>query len=58
MHGERFGREVRGRFVKQRMVNVWNALPEVVVGVGTIVAFKEHLDRYMSKMGLEGYGRS
>jgi len=55
VRGEKFRGEVRGRvFFTQRVVNVWDALPEVVVGVGTIVAFKEHLDRYMSKMGIGG----
>jgi len=44
-------------FFTQREVNVWNVLPEVVVGVGTIVTFKEHLDRYMSKMGIGGTGK-
>jgi len=36
------------------VVSVWNALPEVVGGVGTIVVFKEHLDGYTSKMGIGG----
>jgi len=38
------------------VVNVWNALPEVVVGAVRIAAFKGHLDEYMSRMGMEGYG--
>ena len=38
------------------MVGVWNKLPEVVVEAGTILSFKKHLDSYMSKMGIEGYG--
>jgi len=53
--GEKFRGDVRGRFFTQRVVNVWNVLPEEVVGAGTIAAFKGHLDKYMSRMGLEGY---
>ena len=41
----------RGAIVSQRVVNVWNKLPEVVVE-----AFKKHLDSYMGTMGIEGYG--
>ena len=33
-----------------------NELPEVVVEAGTITTFKRHLDRYMDRKGLEGYG--
>ena len=39
----------------QRVVSVWNKLPEVVEA-GTILSFKKHLDSYMDKMGIEGYG--
>jgi len=37
VRGEKFRGEVRGRFFTQLVLNVWNALPEVVVGVGTMV---------------------
>ena len=39
-------------------MSVWNELPEVVVEAGTILSFKKHLDSYMGKMGIEGYGQS
>ena len=34
------------------VVSVWNVLPEV----GTILSFKKHLDSYMGKIGIKGYG--
>ena len=34
----------------------WNALPGEVVGAGMIAAFKGQLDKYMYRMGMEGYG--
>ena len=37
-------------------MNVWNKLPEEVVEAGTILSFKKHLDSYMGKMAIEGYG--
>ena len=37
-------------------MNVWDALPGGVVGVGTVAAFKGQLDEYMNRMGMEGYG--
>ena len=58
MRGERFRRVQRGNFFTQRVVSVWNELPEAVVEVGTILSFKKHLDSYMGKMGIEGYGPS
>ena len=38
------------------MVSDWNKLPEVVVEAGTILSFKKHLDSFMGKMSIEGYG--
>ena len=46
----------RGAIFSQRVVSVWNELPEVVVEAGTILSFKKHLDNYMGKMVIEGYG--
>ena len=56
VRGERNRRVQRGNFFTQRVVSVWNQLPEVVVEVDTILSFKKHLDSYMSKMAIEGYG--
>ena len=54
VRGERYKSVQGGNFFTQRVVSVWNELPEVVVEVGTILSFKKHLDSYMRKMGIEG----
>ena len=56
VRGERYKSVQRGSFFTQRVVSVWNKLPEVVVEAGTILSFKKHLDSYMVTMGVEGYG--
>ena len=56
VHGEKFRGDVRGKFFTQRVVNAWNALPEQMVGASMIAAFKGQLDKYMNRMGMEGYG--
>ena len=56
VRGERYKSVQRGNFFTQMVVSVWNELPEAVVEAGTILSFKKHLDSYMGKMGIEGYG--
>jgi len=56
--GERYKSVQRGNLFTQRVVSVWNDLPEAVVEAGTILYFKNHLNCYMGKMGIEGYGSS
>ena len=46
VRGERYKRVQRGNFFTQRVVSVWNKLPEVEVEVGTILSYKKHLDSY------------
>jgi len=58
VRGERYKRVQRGSFFTQRVVSVWNELPEAVVEAGKILSFKKHLDSYMGKMGIEDYGPS
>ena len=43
-------------FFTQRVVGAWNSLPGEVVEADTIVTFKGRLDKYMKRMGIEGYG--
>ena len=56
VRGERYKSVQRGNYFTQRVVSVWNKLPEVVVEAGTILSFKKHLDSYMGTMRMEGYG--
>ena len=49
--GERYKRFQRGNFFREG-ASVWNELLEA----GTILFFKKHLDSYMGKLGVEGYG--
>eukprot|EP00061_Rhincodon_typus_P014424 g41430.t1 len=41
----------------QRVMRAWNKLPEEVVDVSTMTTLKRHLDGYMNRKGLEGYGQ-
>ena len=41
VRGERYKSVQRGNFFTQRVVSVWNELPEVVVETGTILSFKK-----------------
>ena len=56
VRGERYKKVQRGNCFTQRVVSVWNKLPEVVVEGGTILSFKKCLDSYMGEMTIEGYG--
>ena len=56
MQGARFKGDVRGRSFTQRVVGAWNSLPGEVVEAYTVMAFKGRLDKYMNRMGIEGYG--
>ena len=56
VRGARFKGDVRGKFFTQRVVGAWNLLSGEVVEAETIVTFKGRLDKYMNRMGIEGYG--
>jgi len=56
VRGARFQGDVQGKCFTQRLVGAWNSLPREVVEADTIVTFKGHLDKYMNRMGIEGYG--
>jgi len=43
-------------FFTQRVVGAWNSLLGEVVEADTIVTFKGSLDKYLNRMGIEGYG--
>lgn len=52
MRAERYNRNLRDNFT-HKLVGVWNKLSEEVVEARTI---SKHLDRYMDRISLEGYG--
>ena len=56
MRGEKFKGNITGGFFTQRVVGVWNELPDEVVYAGSFLTFKNKLDRYMDEKCLEGYG--
>ena len=56
VRGGKFKGDVRGKFFMQRMVGVWNVLPEDVVEAGTLETFKRHLVGYINREGIKGYG--
>eukprot|EP00061_Rhincodon_typus_P007034 g28298.t1 len=45
---------VQKRFA--RVVSAQNALPEEMMEADTVATFKKHLDEYMNRKGIEGYG--
>ena len=50
---------IRGGFFTQRVVGVWNELPDKVVNVvNPLLTFKKNLDGFMDERGVEGYGPS
>jgi len=43
-------------FFTQRVAGVWNSLPWEVTEADMKVSFQRHLDKYISRMGIEEYG--
>ena len=56
VRGVRFKGDVRVKYFTQRVVGACNSLPGEIVEADTVVSFKGHLDKYMNRMGIEGYG--
>ncbi len=56
LRGARFKGDVRCKFFTQRVVGAWNSLPVEVVEADVIETLKGRLDKYMNRMGIEGYG--
>uniref|UniRef100_K7EYK2 Reverse transcriptase domain-containing protein n=2 Tax=Pelodiscus sinensis TaxID=13735 RepID=K7EYK2_PELSI len=53
--GSRFKTNKRKFFFTQRVVNLWNSLPEEAVKARTIIEFKEKLDNFMEVRSIKGY---
>ena len=56
IRGKPFRTEVRRNFFIQRVVNVWNSLPQNVVEAKTLRDFKKKLDVALGAKGIKGYG--
>ena len=56
MKGEKFKGNIRGGFFTQRVVGVWNELPDEVVNAGSLLTLTKNLDRSMDEWCMEGYG--
>eukprot|EP00061_Rhincodon_typus_P016594 g44895.t1 len=50
VRGDRFKKDLRDNFFIQRVVCMWNGLPEKVVEASTIATFKQHLDRLLKEI--------
>lgn len=59
VNGERFYRNLRGNIFTQRVVGVWNVLPEEVIEAGTNATFKKQLDKFIDneqdRANVEGF---
>ena len=51
LRGERINGNLRSNLFTQRVVYMWNELPEEVVEAGTLTTFKRHLERDTGKWG-------
>ena len=40
---------IRHNFFSNRIVNVWNSLPDTIISAPTVATFKERLDDYWKK---------
>ena len=56
IRGKPFRTEGRRNFFTQRVVNVWNSLPQKIVEAITLCDFKKELDIALGAKGIEGYG--
>ena len=56
IRGKPFRAEVRRNFFTQKVVNVWNSLPQKVVEAKMLSDFKKKLDIALGAKGIEGYG--
>ena len=54
--GRSFKTEVRKKLFTQRVVNLWNSLPQRAVEAKSLDGFKRELDRALGASGVKGYG--
>ena len=56
IRGKPFRTETRKHFFSQRVVSLWNSLPQRAVEAGSLDTFKRELDRALKDSGVRGYG--
>ena len=56
IRGSKIKTESRRNYFSQKVVNLWNSLPQSAVDAGIGSKFKEELDRFLIGNGLKGYG--
>ena len=54
----RFRGDLRENLFTQRVVGIWNSLPERVVEAGTLTTSQKHLDEQLKCHSIKGYGPS
>ena len=56
IRGKSYRTEMRTFFFTQRVVNLWNSLPQKVVEASSLAIFKRELDVALVAKGIRGYG--
>ena len=56
IRGNSFRTEMRKTFFTQRVVSLWNSLPQKVVEASSLAIFKRALDVALVAKGIRGYG--
>eukprot|EP00061_Rhincodon_typus_P018985 g48396.t1 len=54
--GKKSKQQKRTEKLKGKVESAWNVLPEEVEEADTIATLKNHLDKYVNRKGIEGYG--
>ena len=55
LRGRSFKTEMRNLF-SQKMVNLWNSLPQKAVEARSLSIFNTEIDRFLINKGIRGYG--
>ena len=58
LKGRSFKIEMRRNFSSQRMVNVWNSLPQKTVEARSFTVFNTKIDRFLINKGIRGYAEN
>ena len=57
LKGRSFKTEMRRKFFSQRVVNLWNSLPQKVLEARSLSVFKTELDMFLINKGIRGHGK-